>query len=233
MTPDRFKSKPRVFESKEEAKTFFETFNRRYWSPHRDWLACRLMYEAGLRVSEVTALQEAHYKATPSGGEVTVRDGKGGVDRTVGIGRDLRRELDEWIQRRDEKAPEASYLLPTQNGNQLSRQHLHRSVKRAAKRANLREAEEFYPHCLRHSFATNWLRDGGDLENLRRAMGHASLNTTQKYLQLVDDSHVQWMQEVANGGSKEVPTDEDPDGLEAEIAELRAKLEKLEAKAGQ
>lgn len=187
------------------------------------------MYEAGLRVSEVVALKDEHVKSTPTGGEVTVRDGKGGVDRTVGIGRGLLSALNEWIERRDEKTSNCSYLFPTQNGNQLSRQHLHRSVKRAAKRADLREAQEFYPHCLRHSFATNWLRDGGDLENLRRAMGHASLNTTQKYLQLVDDEHVQWMQEVANDSASEDATQGDERDVQNEIVALRERLDELEA----
>ena len=41
------------------------------------------------------------------------------------------------------------------------------------------------PHALRHTFATEYLRAGGDLESLRRIMGHSSLVTTQIYLHLL------------------------------------------------
>lgn len=43
------------------------------------------------------------------------------------------------------------------------------------------------PHTFRHTFATMYLRAGGDLESLRRIMGHASLATTAVYLHLVTD----------------------------------------------
>lgn len=202
MTPERWETRPRVLENEDEQEAFLSTFNTRWWTPNRDQLACRVMLEAGLRVSEVTSLKEEHVKSTPTGGEIVVRDGKGGVDRRVGIGRDLRSALDEWLERKEAEAPDCSWVFPTSNGNPIKRQHLYRTVRRAAKRAELREAEQLHPHCLRHTFATNWLKEGGDLENLRRGLGHASLQTTQKYLQLVDDAHVREMQERANGGEK-------------------------------
>ena len=48
-----------------------------------------------------------------------------------------------------------------------------------------------HPHMLRHTFATEYLRNGGDLETLRRIMGHSTLAVTQQYLHLIDDDLVQ------------------------------------------
>ncbi len=48
----------------------------------------------------------------------------------------------------------------------------------------LKLTESISPHKWRHTFATNFLRKGGDLETLRMLMGHSSLKTTQKYLHL-------------------------------------------------
>lgn len=41
------------------------------------------------------------------------------------------------------------------------------------------------PHQLRHSFAVNWLRSGGDVFILSRVMGHSRINTTMEYLKIV------------------------------------------------
>jgi site-specific recombinase XerD len=40
------------------------------------------------------------------------------------------------------------------------------------------------PHKWRHTFATQFLSRGGDLETLRLILGHTNLKTTQKYLHL-------------------------------------------------
>jgi integrase/recombinase XerD len=43
------------------------------------------------------------------------------------------------------------------------------------------------PHKLRHTYATNYLRNGGQLEHLRIVMGHRDISTTQRYLSLMPE----------------------------------------------
>ncbi len=62
-------------------------------------------------------------------------------------------------------------------------------VKRCFERAGL-SGRGCGPHTLRHSFATNWLRSGGDLHRLQRILGHSRLTTTEGYLHLVVDDLV-------------------------------------------
>jgi integrase len=44
---------------------------------------------------------------------------------------------------------------------------------------------EGYCHRLRHSFAVNWLRSGGEVTMLYRIMGHSKIQTTMEYLKIV------------------------------------------------
>jgi site-specific recombinase XerC len=55
-------------------------------------------------------------------------------------------------------------------------------VKRMARVAGVRNADLITPHKLRHTFSINWVQHGGDIESLRRLLGHSSLSTTQIYL---------------------------------------------------
>lgn len=66
---------------------------------------------------------------------------------------------------------------------------LQQVVQRCFERAGL-SGRGCGPHTLRHSFATSWLRAGGDLHRLQRILGHARLQTTQGYLHLVVDDLV-------------------------------------------
>lgn len=42
-----------------------------------------------------------------------------------------------------------------------------------------------HPHQLRHSYAVNWLRCGGDIVSLHRILGHSNIQTTMEYLKIV------------------------------------------------
>ena len=47
-----------------------------------------------------------------------------------------------------------------------------------------------YPHLLRHTYATNYILQGGNLEVLRVLLGHSSINITQIYIHLASQMHL-------------------------------------------
>lgn len=175
--PDKL---PKVLTSK-EADRFLETFNTRYAIPHRDLCLCRLMLEAGLRVGEVVAVRPEHLDMTTC--RLTVREGKGAKDRVLWITDDLRDLVSSWTNRR----PDSAWLFPTRHGTQVATRQVRAMVSRRAEKAEIQEAARVSPHTLRHTFATRLYRRTKDLRLVQKALGHASITTTQIYTHLVDE----------------------------------------------
>lgn len=166
--------------SEEEKKSFLDQFNIRYQTPHRNLCMVQVMLEAGLRVSEVVSLKPEH--ADLDEGKVIVREGKGGKDRIVWIGEDLCNMIREWMDRRTD----SEWLFPTSKGTQVQTRYMRAMVGRMARRARISEADRVSPHTMRHTAATDLLKKTGNVELVRRMLGHADIRTTQEYVHLVD-----------------------------------------------
>ena len=148
----------------------------------RDRALLEVLYAAGLRVSEVTAmdLDDLDLKSK----EVRVT-GKGSKPRVTLIGdhsvRWLKRYLGsvrpKFMSRRSDAA-----VWMNQSGGRLSARSVQRIVKRYALAAGL--DPEFHTHSIRHSFATHLLDGGADLRVVQDLLGHSSPATTQIYTQV-------------------------------------------------
>lgn len=127
-----------------------------------------VMLGTGLRISEIIALPTDAL----TNGSLRVIDGKGGKDRVVPIEDNVKAEVEGYT------SPDDSHLFP------VSRQTVSKRLQEYAKCAGIKK--HLTPHTLRHSFATEYLRQNpGDIEGLRKILGHVSLATTQRYTHLL------------------------------------------------
>src|SRR5262249_20599073 len=134
-----------------------------------------LLYGAGLRVSELCALDVGDI----DGDFVHVRRGKGGKARLVPIGSAARRALDAYlVVRRPGPGRDEDALFTNARGGRLTARSVQRNLKAHAGAAGVGAAT---PHTLRHSFATHLLDGGADLRAIQELLGHASLASTQVY----------------------------------------------------
>ncbi|AHJ69349.1 Integrase/recombinase (XerC/CodV family) [Granulibacter bethesdensis] len=135
----------------------------------------RLMYGAGLRISEACALRWRDMKGAKSGGQATVF-GKGGKTRVVLIQPKLWRSIT--ALRGDAGTDDP--VFRSQRGGSLDRAQVHRIVKAAAHRAGV--TADLSAHWLRHAHASHALDHGAPLHVLQGSLGHASLSTTSRYV---------------------------------------------------
>lgn len=145
------------------------------------------LYSCGLRVTELVTLRisNLHFEE----GYITIT-GKGNKQRLVPIGR----EAIKWIQfyleeRRESKINENSrdVLFLNNRGNGLTRVMIFLIIKKAAETAGIKK--NISPHTLRHSFATELLKNGADLRAIQDMLGHESITTTEIYFEL-NNSHL-------------------------------------------
>jgi integrase/recombinase XerD len=150
----------------------------------RDRAVLETLYGAGLRISELVALDVDDVDLESA--SVLVRSGKGGRGRMVPLGAHARRAVGDYraVARRELLARgrgrgAAAPLFLNARGGRLGRQGCWKILRGYARRAGL-EAQ-LSPHTLRHSFATHMLDAGADVRVVQELLGHASLATTQIY----------------------------------------------------
>lgn len=132
-----------------------------------------MAYAAGLRVSEIVALEvndiDSHRML------IRVRQAKGLKDRNVMLSPQLLELLRTYWRR---ERPQ-QYLFPNQSGKPLMPCRLIYACQRTLRRSRLKKRVTV--HTLRHSFATHLLEAGVDLRTIQVLLGHRNLKTTAIY----------------------------------------------------
>jgi integrase/recombinase XerC len=145
----------------------------------RDYLVVEMFYETGMRAAELIGLKDE--TVDMSRNELKVL-GKRNKERTIPFGEHLKSTIEQYRALRAQTLPEgvkaeAFFVRPTGEPlyyvlvNKIVHQHLDGFVH-SSRRS---------PHVLRHSFATDMLNNGADINAVQRLLGHASLATTQIY----------------------------------------------------
>ncbi|MBD2207824.1 tyrosine-type recombinase/integrase [Calothrix sp. FACHB-1219] len=146
----------------------------------RDLLILKLLYVAGLRVSELVGLRWRDFTVRDRSGQITVV-GKGDKSRHVLLPEYLWVELMNY--RKD--APKDAYVFPSRKGKglkPLQRQNVDPIIKDAAQRAGL--TEKVSCHWLRHSHATHNAERRTPVPLIQQTLGHADIATTSGYIHI-------------------------------------------------
>jgi integrase/recombinase XerD len=107
-----------------------------------------------------------------------VEQGKGQKDRYTLLSQQLLLELRSYWK--EHRSP--VYVFPNRKGGPISIDYAQRVYNLAKLRAGVHKGKGI--HTLRHCFATHLLEAGVDLKTIQTLLGHNSLESTQRYLQI-------------------------------------------------
>jgi integrase/recombinase XerD len=137
-----------------------------------------LCYGAGLRINEALHLKIKDIDSAR--GLLHVRQGKGQKDREVPLSPRLLHSLRKYYK---QHRPMGEYLFPGRGKQQvLSKNAFAKVLKPAVDKAGI--SKHVTAHVFRHSYATHMIEAGVDLRSVQVLMGHASIQSTARYVHL-------------------------------------------------
>lgn len=160
-----------------EKKTFIKIFNEEKNLKHKCWLL--LAFCSGLRIEEIATLKIENI--FPHEHKLKVL-GKGNKERYTILPDITIKFLRHYCKKANIKRKNGYLFIGTANHDVMNSKTIINYFTMIKKKYSLDENLTF--HCLRHSFATYYLSNGGDLLTLKSMLGHKSLNSTTIYLHL-------------------------------------------------
>ena len=152
-----------------------------------------LLLDTGLRASEICALRISDLNIR----NATLKTlGKGGKERIIPFSPRTGQAIWKYLaSRKNDRLTDPLFITLT--GHQLDRDQLRRLLGRIGTRA---QVPNVHPHRFRHTFAINYLRNGGDSFTLQLLLGHSTMEMVRTYLNLAQA-------DLENGHRRASPVD--------------------------
>jgi site-specific recombinase XerD len=136
-----------------------------------------VLLDTGIRASELCALQ---IHQVDLGNRRLRVFGKGNKERTIPFSARTGQAIWKYLATRGDDLAD-NFLFATSNDGPINRHDLRKILVRIGKRAGL---EGVNVHRFRHTFAINYLRNGGDPWSLQMMLGHSTMEMVKNYLAL-------------------------------------------------
>lgn len=151
----------------------------------RDQCLILLLLSTGIRASELCDIRYQDVRMNDRAIVVAGKGrGQGKKQREVRFGKSTARTLWRYLSPRLKTIKPADPIFtvgPDDAPRPMTRGHLLKIITHIGERAGVAA----YPHKFRHTFATHYLRNGGDLLTLQMLLGHTTLEMVQRYAKIV------------------------------------------------
>ena len=168
--------------TRSEVEALLASVDKSTWIGRRNYALLLVTVQTGLRLSEITGLQQ---KDAVLGPAAYVRcEGKGRKERCTPLTKPAVAVLKAWIK--EQGGDQSSFLFPSSRGGRLSADAVQyvvaKQVAAGQRTCPSLMKKRVTPHVLRHTAAMELLQAGVDRALIAIWLGHESLDTTQIYL---------------------------------------------------
>ncbi|MFC2019621.1 tyrosine-type recombinase/integrase [Chloroflexota bacterium] len=166
----------------EQVKRMLARLDRKKTNGFRDYVMVLVLLDTGVRLTELVGLQ---VDDIDFGRSCFLVHGKGGHERVVPFGREVRRVLWRYTSsvRPNSVLSGASQVFLKEDGTALRPRSLQSMLTRLGMKAGI-SGVRCSPHTFRHTFAKQYLMEGGDVFTLQSILGHSSLEVVKIYINL-------------------------------------------------
>ena len=183
----KIKQEKMDFLTREELEVFMKTINIKTKNGYKHYVLIALLYEAGLRASELINLKTSDLFFTNESPYIKVL-GKGNKERIIYLNVDIVSIVNEYIEKFKIKE---GYLFLNHSKEQFTRFGINKIVNKyfelAKKECPTLVNKTITPHSFRHSKAVHLLMNNTALPIIQRFLGHNSIKTTEIYLDITND----------------------------------------------
>lgn len=162
----------------EDVKIMLNSWDRKTFTGLRNYTIILLMLDTGIRTSELVNLTDADFDSAAKQITVSKLVSKTRRNRVLYLSNTTAAALNSFLKVKP--AGFSEYLFPTREGNKLRTEGLALEFNRQSKKIGVK----FTPYQLRHSFATYFVQNGGDIFTLQDLMGHSDIRMTRRYTEI-------------------------------------------------
>ena len=165
----------------DDLRSFLGALDRGSYTGLRDYVIILVILDTGIRTKELLTLRRSDYSREGKSLTITKTNAKTRRQRIAYLSNSTLHALDDFLERKPQEWED--WLFPNYEGHQLKVDHLDKAFAKHSRESGVK----ITPYQLRHSFATLFLKSGGDLFSLQHLMGHADLRMTKRYTELDED----------------------------------------------
>ncbi|PFP30136.1 integrase [Bacillus sp. AFS073361] len=170
----------------EQIDAILASYDDRQFAQWRDKTLILLLLDTGLRIGEALSLTVSQIDFKDLTVTVPSQIAKNRKSREIPISREVAKRMRQLLDETQQYFGEDAQLFMNAYGEDFTDGAFRRRLNRLKRKLNI---EKLAPHMFRHTFARNYVLNGGDIFTLQKILDHADIQTTRKYVQM-DSEHI-------------------------------------------